>query len=88
MAVCSQLHSFPGLIPTIGMKGNPRKPALDRASSSLSQEEIAKAREVRKNALKGQGECYPPLSQDPILIHLSRSCHYCTHFLCRFNFAH
>lgn len=62
MAVCSPLHSFPGLIPTIDMKVDPRKPALDLASSSLSQQEIAQARQVRKNALKGEGECYLRLS--------------------------
>lgn len=37
------------------MKVDPRKPALDLASSSLSLQEIAQARQVRKNALKGEG---------------------------------
>ncbi|KAL4071721.1 hypothetical protein V8B97DRAFT_1943382 [Scleroderma yunnanense] len=34
---------------------NPRNPALDRTSSSLSEQEIEQARQIRKNALKGQG---------------------------------
>ena len=51
--VSSHPASFLILSSTIDMIA---KPALDKTSSSLSEEDLAQARKVRKNALKGQGE--------------------------------